>query len=613
MIQSIAVTGGAAHGTLRSNLSVRVSSTGGGRPSSRAPRPPGSGRRRPPRRRGSQRLAAILALGGVAFVVGVVIGAQHKPAGQDAAERFAGAWGRGDYAAMYAEITPADQDRISRARFTRVYEEAMRTATVTRVVTLRPRRDGEGYRVPVRIATRVFGTVGGEVVLPVSDGRVEWSRALMFPGLRAGESLERTTTMPPRATLLAHDKTVLAAGASRGSNSPLAPQVVGQLGPIPADRRAELQRLGVPPGTKVGVTGLERVFDERLLGTPGGELMAGSRVLRRAAPRQAAAVRTTISLPVEQAAVTALAGRLGGVVAVDPRSGEVLAFAGIAFSGLQPPGSTFKMITTTGALEAGITSPSTVYPVQTKAVLEGVDLGNANGEACGGTLVQSFAHSCNSVFAPLGARLGAARLVDVAERYGFNAPPDIPGAAESTIPPAGEIGDDLAVGSSAIGQGRVQATTLQMASAAAAIGLRGRRPHLTLDYDAARERDAATTRVTSPKVARTMEQLMLAVVSGGTGTSAAIAGVKVAGKTGTAELRSTKRCQPDPENPESCPPEQAQNDPSDTDAWFASYAPAGTGRPRIAVGVLLVGAGAGGDTAAPVAREVLRAGLRATS
>jgi penicillin-binding protein A len=87
----------------------------------------------------------------------------------------------------------------------------------------------------------------------------------------------------------------------------------------------------------------------------------------------------------------------------------------------------------------------------------------------------------------------------------------------------------------------------------------------------------------------------------------------VAGKTGTAELRSTKRCQPDPENPESCPPEQAQNDPSDTDAWFASYAPAGTGRPRIAVGVLLVGAGAGGDTAAPVAREVLRAGLRATS
>jgi hypothetical protein len=612
MIQSIAVTSRAAHATLRSDLSVRVSSTGGGRPSPRAPRPP-SGRRRQPRRRAAPRLAAVLALGGTAFVIGVVVGARHEPAGQGAAERFAGAWSRGDYAAMYAEITPADRERISRRRFTRVYEDTMRTATVARVQIARPRRDGDGYRVPVHIVTRVFGTVGGDVVLPMSDGAVEWSRALMFPGLRAGESLERTTTMPPRATLLARDKTVLAAGASRGSSSALAPQVVGQLGPIPDDRREELQQLGVPRRTKVGITGLERVFDERLLGTPGGELMAGSRVLRRVAPRQAPAVRTTISLPVEEAAVTALADRLGGVVAVDPRTGEVLAFAGIAFSGLQPPGSTFKMITTTGALEAGITTPSTAYPVQTKAVLEGVDLDNANGESCGGTLVQSFAHSCNSVFAPLGAKLGGKRLVDVAQRYGFNAPPDIPGAAASTIPAASQIGDDLAVGSSAIGQGRVQATTLQMASVAATIGLRGRRPRLTLDYDAAKGRRAAATRVTSPKVARTMEQLMLAVVNGGTGTSAAIPGVPVAGKTGTAELRSTRRCQPDPENPESCPPEQSQNDPTDTDAWFASYAPAGTGRPRIAVGVLLVSAGAGGDTAAPVAREVLRAGLRATA
>jgi penicillin-binding protein A len=88
--------------------------------------------------------------------------------------------------------------------------------------------------------------------------------------------------------------------------------------------------------------------------------------------------------------------------------------------------------------------------------------------------------------------------------------------------------------------------------------------------------------------------------------------VKVAGKTGTAELRTTTRCQPDPANPESCPPQEA-NDPSDTDAWFAAYAPAGDGRPRAAVGVMLVGAGAGGDTAAPAAREVLSAALEATS
>jgi cell division protein FtsI/penicillin-binding protein 2 len=283
------------------------------------------------------------------------------------------------------------------------------------------------------------------------------------------------------------------------------------------------------------------------------------------------------------------------------------------------------MITATGALEAGITSPSKSYPVATKAVLAGVDLENANGEYCGGTLVVSFARSCNSVFAPLGVQLGARRLVSAAERYGFNAPPDIPGAAESTIPAAGEIGDDLALGASAIGQGRVQATALQMATVAATIGLRGRRPRFTLDYSTARSA-AATQRATSARVARTMERLMLAVVRGGTGVNAAVPGVQVAGKTGTAELRTTKRCdpsQPDqtattttattPNDAQDCVPPGQKDDPTDTDAWFAAYAPAGRGRPRIAVAVLLVASGAGGDTAAPAARGVLVAGLKATS
>jgi cell division protein FtsI/penicillin-binding protein 2 len=555
----------------------------------------------------------VLALCGVAFVIGLVTGARHTPAGQAHAERFASAWERGDYAAMYSELTAGDRGRVPRARFTAAYQEALRTATAAKVDTAKPRKDGSAYRVPVRIPTRAFGTVAGEVVLPTSGDGIDWSRALVFPGLAVGERLRRVTRMPPRATLLARDRTVLARGDDRASTSLLAPQVVGQLGPIPPERREELAALGVPADAEVGVSGLERIFDERLLGTPGGELVAGARVLKRTSPHQAPALRTTISLAVEQAAVTALGPRLGGVVAIKPHTGEVLAFAGIAFSGLQPPGSTFKMITTTGALEAGITNPQKGYPVQTKAVLEGVDLENANGESCGGSLIVSFAKSCNSVFAPLGVQLGAKRLVATAERYGFNELPDIAGAAESTIPPADEIGDDLAVGSSAIGQGRVQATALQMATVAAAIGLRGRRPHLTLDYSAARGRAAATERATSPKVARTMERLMLAVVRGGTGVRAAVPGVLVAGKTGTAELRTTKKCEPDPENPESCPPEDQANDPTDTDAWFAAYAPAGKGRPHVAVGVLLVASGAGGDTAAPAAREVLVAGLKATS
>jgi penicillin-binding protein A len=556
-------------------------------------------------------VGAILA--GVAFGGGALAGGLHVPSSQRTVERFAAAWARGDFAAMYSELSPIEQTRVRRGAFAAAYERALDTATAMRVVTGRPRRDGDAYRVPVRVQTRVWGVVRGTVRVPVTADGVDWSHDLVFPGLRRGEKLTRRTRLAPRGDLLARDKTPLARGADRSSPlGGLARSIVGALGPIPPEREAELAALGVPSGALVGTSGLERIFDVRLLGRPGGELYAGGRPIVRAVPVAAPPVRTTISTAVQAAAVDALGPRLGGIVALDPRSGAILAAAGIGFSGLQPPGSTFKIVTVTGALEAGLTSPSRAYPVRTNATLEGVDVANANGEACGGTLVQSFAESCNSVFAPLGAQLGARRLVNVAERFGFNRDPGVPGAATSTIPAAGDIGDDLAVGSSAIGQGRVQATALQMGIVAATIGLRGRRPRPTLDFAAEEAGDAPTARATSDRTARTVERLMLAVVRGGTGTAAALPNVAVAGKTGTAELKTTTPCTPDPANPQACPAD-AFDDPSDTDAWFAAYAPAGRGRPRIAVGVLLVGAGAGGATAAPAAREVLAAGVRATS
>jgi penicillin-binding protein A len=552
------------------------------------------------------------AVAGAAFAGGLTLGALHVSPAERAAERFAAAWTRGDFPAMYGQLSDGARADVTRSRFTAAYQRALDTATATRVVTGRPREDGGAYVVPVRVATRIFGDIAGTVRLPIEGAGVAWAPELVFPGLRRGERLSRTTRLPRRAAILARDKTPLAEGDERSSRlGPLASSIAGSLGAIPEDRRTDLQELGVPPDTRVGVSGLERVFDVRLIGRPGGELRAGDRVVARTEPRAAPPVRTTISATVQQAAVTALGGRLGGIVALDPRSGAVLAAAGIGFSGLQPPGSTFKIVTVTGALESRLTRPDTTYPVETKATLEGVDLENANGESCGGTLVHSFAESCNSVFAPLGASLGAERLVDVAERFGFNSDPGIPGAAMSTIPDPDEIGDALAVGSSAIGQGRVQATALQMAIVASTIGLRGRRPRPTLDFDAAR-RPSPTTRVTPAATARTVERLMLEVVRGGTGTAATIPSVKVAGKTGTAELRTTKRCEPDPQNPESCPP-QPENDPTDTDAWFAAYAPAGDGRPKVAVGVLLVASGAGGDTAAPAARQVLMAALGGAS
>jgi penicillin-binding protein A len=558
-------------------------------------------------------IASALAAG-VLVVVLLSRGGGGEPAEQRAAERFVAAWARGDYAAMRAEVIEKDRRAMSVRQFTEAYRRAWATATATAVTHGKASELREGViSVPMAVTTRVFGTVRAPVRLTFAgDGeeqQINWKPNLVFPGVKPGERLERDTSLPRRADILARDGTPLAQGDERSSPlTDVADSIVGELGPPPPERVDRLRELGYPGDVTVGTSGLERVFEERLAGRPGGQLRAGPRVLALTLPRPGQPVRSSIDPDVQRAAVAAKGERVGGVAVVRPRTGEILALAGIAFSGLQPPGSTFKIVTLTGVLQAKLARPGSTFPVETKTTIEGVELENANGESCGGTLRYSFAHSCNSVFAPLGARLGAARLVRTAEQFGFNQEIGIAGAATSTIPPAGEIGDDLAVGSSAIGQGRVQATALQMAWVAATIAGRGRRPRLTLERGLPPQR----TQVIDPDVARLVGRMMEAVVREGTGTAAAISGVRVAGKTGTAELRdtSTAPCvpSPDPAVPP-CPPLPA-DDPTDTDAWFAAYAPAG--HPRVAVGVLLVQSGVGGDTAAPVAKQALLAGLKAT-
>ena len=273
-----------------------------------------------------------------------------------------------------------------------------------------------------------------------------------------------------------------------------------------------------------------------------------------------------------------------------PRDGEVLALAGIAYSAPQPPGSTFKIVTLAGLLDAGVVKRTAKFPVETKTTLEGVELENANGEACGGSLRASFAESCNSVFAPLGAKLGAERLVAAAEKFGFNEEPGLPGAARSTIPAADEIGDDLAVGSTAIGQGKVLATPLLMADVASAIAQDGRRPKPTLLKGAG----GVAGRATTPETARFIARAMRSVVTDGTGIGAAVPGVKVAGKTGTAELRSTVSEDPIPDDPTQPPPRRTSRTPTP-----GSRPSRRCDDPKVAVCVLLVGQGAGGATAAP--------------
>jgi cell division protein FtsI/penicillin-binding protein 2 len=555
-----------------------------------------------------QRLAPLLLFAAAAFAAGIVLGSRHEPSERRVAARFAAAWERGDYATMHSLLTERARAEYPLRRFTRAYERAAGTATLSgvRASSLRV-RDGGEVDVDVRFTTRIFGTISNRLALAVEeagDGTpgIDWRPEQVFPGLRAGERLERETTMPPRAAIEARDGTVIARGEARLSDlGPLASEIAGRLGPAPPEREEELARRGIPEGTPVGLTGLERSFDVRLAGTPGGTLRAGGRVLARSEPKAGSAVRSTIDPGIQEAAVTALAGRFGGIAVMRPRDGEVLALAGIAYSAPQPPGSVFKIVTLAGLLDDGVVKRNAKFPIETKTSLEGVELENANGEACGGSLRASFAESCNSVFAPLGAELGAERLVAAAEKFGFNEEPGLPGAARSTIPAAAEIGDDLAVGSTAIGQGKVLATPLLMADVASAIAQEGRRPKPTLLKGAGGVADRATT----PETARFIARAMRSVVTDGTGIGAAVPGVKVAGKTGTAELRSTVSEDPIPEDPTQPPPEE---DLTDTDAWFTAFAPLKD--PQVAVCVLLVGQGAGGATAAPAAKTVIEAALK---
>lgn len=570
------------------------------------------------------------ALAAVAFLVGAVVGSDHGGSPQlGLAEQFAHAWTQGNYASMYEDIDAAAQRRIPASTFAGDYQAAARTATETSLTVMGSAHEGAHgvISVPMRVDTRIWGTLKENLLMNVQDGsggvRVTWSHSLVFPGLLAGESLSRRMTMPSRATLLARDGSVLAEGPATAAgtrNSPLgaaAAGVVGDVGTVPSARASELEARGVPAEAIVGTSGLELALDDQLRGTPGGQLLAGERLLASVSPKPSPAVHTTISPTLQRVAAEALGGQLGGVVAMDPANGEILAVAGLGIDDLQPPGSTFKMVTVTAALEAKVASLKSVFPYATSATLDGVKLENANGEDCGGSLALAFAVSCNSVFAPLGVKVGADRLVATAERFGFNHSPGLPGAVESTLPPANQIQGELDLGSTSIGQGQVQASALQMARIAATVGDDGRRPTPTFEA-----LPSTPVRVMSATTARTVRHLMIGVVREGTGTAAAIPGVVVAGKTGTAELgvpacpsksehgseggESQASGESEKEANEDC--STGSDDPQNTDAWFAAFAPAL--RPRIAVGVLLVKDGAGGETAAPLAKQVLEAGLR---
>jgi peptidoglycan glycosyltransferase len=531
---------------------------------------PGTRRRRGPRRFLGPLMAVLALAAAGAAVAYVLFGTSADDKRRSVAEKFAAAWAKDDKRAMWALIDDDTKKAYPPKRFNATYRAAERAATVATVRTGKvTEARGDRLLVPVSVRTRNFGTLRGNVVLPVittDDGAaVRWRPFLRLPGLRAGESVKRRVLTRP------HRASILAADGRRLDRIAAASAIVGRA-----------------PSAESPGSGLERRFDARLAGRPGAELRFGNRLIERVKVKRGRAVHATISPGLQRAAQQALGNRLGGVAVLRPRDGSVLALAGLAVSGPQPPGSTFKIITASAALQNGIAKPTSTYPVQTAARLSGVLLRNASNESCGGSLVNAFIVSCNSVFAPLGAKLGARRLVAAAERFGFNERPRIPSARVSRISQPSGLKDSLAVGAAAIGQDRDLATPLEMASVGATIAERGVRakPRIVPSDPVIRHRAVPA------RVARQVRTMMLGVVQSGTGTAARIPGVEIAGKTGTAELRPTAGGPPDPKN---------------TDAWFVAFAPAG--KPRYVVGVMLVGAGAGGAAAAPIARRVLQSAL----
>ena len=291
-------------------------------------------------------------------------------------------------------------------------------------------------------------------------------------------------------------------------------------------------------------------------------------------------IRLTIDAELQKAAYEALGDRSGAVVALDPRTGAVLAMvstpsfdpgslegtdaaanweklladptnplADRATRELYPPGSTFKTVVAAAAIDVGVADPETTFPDPAEFDLPGstATISNFGGGLCGDgesvTLMRAFVRSCNTVFADLSIQVGAEDIGVVAEGLGFNDRLDFPWRVAESVFPVGRVdNDDAALAQSGLGERDVRATPLQMAMVAAAIANNGSvmQPYLVdqifnADGDAVSQTDPQKlSDAMSPETALTLTEMMERVVTEGTGTNATVPGVRVGGKTGTA-------------------------------------------------------------------------------
>jgi penicillin-binding protein A len=445
------------------------------------------------------------------------------------------------------------------------------------------------------------------VLFAVIAIRQLWLALVEAPGLDADTHNPRVALLAQgRGQIVASDGTVLALTKDAKRVYPLHALVAHAVG---------------YDSPRYGTSGLEDAFDRAL--TPravsAGLLSQFAGLLGNApAKPRGADVVTTLDVAIQRVLVAQLShySRAAGIV-IDPHSGAVLALASVpAFdpntidadftslvhntasplldrstSGLYPPGSTFKIVTACDALEAGIVTPDSVFTDNGSLVVGNFTIHDDEGEATGTqTLAGAFALSSNVDFGQIALRLGVEQWYAGAKRWGLGEPLefDVP-AARDRIPPQAEVSQSI-LAQMGFGQASLLVSPLRMALVASTIANDGvtPRPYLVRSVEgngiSLKTKSEQLANPISPQTAATVRDMMIRVVQHGTGTAAALPGVSVAGKTGTAT-----------------------NPAGRAHAWFVAFAPARA--PRVAVAVVVENAGYGGSVAAPIARNVLRAAL----
>jgi cell division protein FtsI/penicillin-binding protein 2 len=353
--------------------------------------------------------------------------------------------------------------------------------------------------------------------------------------------------------------------------------LLGSVGPATAE---QLEKLGGKrgPGDVIGQSGLQARYEEQLGGTAGSAVIireadgTPADTLLEVDAKPGRPLRTTLDIDVQRAAEDALADRddEAALVAVEPSSGDVLAVANRptddgydrALEGRYPPGSTFKVVSTTALLRAGLDPDETVDCPQTFNV-GGRDFKNFEGNAAGAVPFSvDFAQSCNTAFVSLTERLDADALTETARDFGLE-----------EFPP----GEDLVERAAAmIGQARILASPLEMAGVAATVAAgRWHEPRLIRA-----DKKHAGPRLDAGEL-DTLRALTRDVITSGTGTALASVPGDVHGKSGTAEYGS--------------------GDPPPTHAWFIAY------RDNVAIAVLVENGRSGGTVAAPIAERFFSA------